>query len=133
MASKKDNLPLNVDNDTEQTSSITYANEVVSIIAGLAAGEVEGIAGMCNISGSILSHFIFQAFNFTVKSFILRQHMCNLVSKIFRRCFQKIGCIFQRFFHLSIILHQAVGSQSLNSPHAGSHAALRDNLESHDL
>ena len=55
MASKKDNLPLNVDNDTEQTSSITYANEVVSIIAGLAAGEVEGIAGMCNISGSILS------------------------------------------------------------------------------
>lgn len=55
MASKKDNLPLNVDNDTEQTSSITYANEVVAIIAGVAAGEVEGIAGMSNASGGILS------------------------------------------------------------------------------
>ena len=51
MASKKDNLPLTVDTDTEQTSSITYASEVVAIIAGVAAGEVEGIAGMCNISG----------------------------------------------------------------------------------
>ena len=46
MASKKDNLPLTVENDTEQSSSITYANEVVAIIAGVAAGEVEGIAGM---------------------------------------------------------------------------------------
>lgn len=55
MASKKDNLPLTVENDTEQTSTITYANEVVAIIAGVAAGEVEGIAGMRNISGSILS------------------------------------------------------------------------------
>lgn len=55
MAIKKDNLPLTMDTDTEQTSSITYANEVVAIIAGVAAGEVEGIAGMCNISGSILS------------------------------------------------------------------------------
>lgn len=55
MATKKDNLPLNVERDEEPGSSITYANEVVSIIAGLAAGEVEGIAGMCNISGSILS------------------------------------------------------------------------------
>ncbi|MGN1020183.1 MAG: Asp23/Gls24 family envelope stress response protein [Aristaeellaceae bacterium] len=55
MASKKDNLPLTVENDTEQTSTITYANEVVAIIAGVAAGEVEGIAGMCNISGSILT------------------------------------------------------------------------------
>lgn len=55
MAIKKDNLPLTVESDTEQTSNITYANEVVAIIAGVAAGEVEGIAGMCNISGSILS------------------------------------------------------------------------------
>ena len=54
MASKKDNLPLTVDTDTEQTSSITYASEVVAIIAGVVAGEVEGIAGMCNISGGIL-------------------------------------------------------------------------------
>lgn len=34
MALKKDNLPVNVDVDTEQGSSITYANEVVAIIAG---------------------------------------------------------------------------------------------------
>lgn len=53
MALKKDNLPLTVDDQsTEPSSSITYANEVVAIIAGVAAGEVEGIAGMCNISGA---------------------------------------------------------------------------------
>ena len=40
MALKKDNLPVNVDVDTEQGSSITYANEVVAIIAGVAANEV---------------------------------------------------------------------------------------------
>ena len=50
MALKKDNLPVNVDVDTEQGSSITYANEVVAIIAGVAASEVEGIAGMCNVT-----------------------------------------------------------------------------------
>ena len=51
MASKKDNLPKTVENDMEQGSSITYANEVVATIAGVAAGEVEGIAGMCPVSG----------------------------------------------------------------------------------
>ena len=55
MATKKDNLPLTMEEDMEQSSSITYANEVVSIIAGVAAGEVEGIAGMCSTSGGILS------------------------------------------------------------------------------
>ncbi len=35
----------------EQGNTITYANEVVAIIAGVAAGEVEGIAGMCSVSG----------------------------------------------------------------------------------
>lgn len=55
MAAKKDTLPMNMEQDTEPTNNITYANEVVSIIAGLAAAEVEGIAGMCNVSGSILS------------------------------------------------------------------------------
>ncbi len=55
MASKKDNLPLTVDMDTEPTSNIIYANEVVASIAGVAASEVEGIASMCNVSGSILS------------------------------------------------------------------------------
>ena len=54
MALKKYNLPVNVDVDTEQGSSITYANEVVAIIAGVAASEVEGIAGMCNVSGNLL-------------------------------------------------------------------------------
>ena len=51
MANKKDNLPQTVDTDMEQGSSITYANEVVAIIAGVAAGEVEGIAGMCSVGG----------------------------------------------------------------------------------
>lgn len=51
MAKKKDeNLPLNVENDMEPGSTITYANEVVAIIAGLAASEVEGIAGMVNVN-----------------------------------------------------------------------------------
>ena len=47
---KKDNLPLTMDVDMEPSSSITYANEVVATIAGIAAAEVEGIAGMC-VSG----------------------------------------------------------------------------------
>ena len=51
---KKDNLPLAKDTDVEKGSSITYANEVVATIAGVAAGEVEGIAGMCNVSGGLL-------------------------------------------------------------------------------
>ena len=51
MASKKDNLPQAVENDMEQGNTITNANEVVAIIAGVAAGEVEGIAGMCSVSG----------------------------------------------------------------------------------
>ena len=55
MAAKKDNLPLTMEEDMTESNSITYANEVVSIIAGVAAGEVEGIAGMCNTSGGILS------------------------------------------------------------------------------
>ena len=52
---KKENLPLTVDlSDMEIDSNITYANEVVAIIAGVAASEVEGIAGMVNVSGSNL-------------------------------------------------------------------------------
>ena len=51
---KKDNLPLATEAETEKGSNITYANEVVATIAGVAAGEVEGIAGMCNISGGLL-------------------------------------------------------------------------------
>jgi len=58
MAAKKETnstLPLATDNDTTPSAKITYANEVVAIIAGLAANEVEGIAGMCSIGGSILN------------------------------------------------------------------------------
>ena len=58
MAAKKaptNALPLMMDNDQTPSATITYANEVVAIIAGLAANEVEGIAGMCNISSNILN------------------------------------------------------------------------------
>jgi len=47
-------LPLNTDDPTP-SSNITYNSEVVAIIAGLAANEVEGIAGMCSVSGSLMS------------------------------------------------------------------------------
>ena len=47
-------LPLSTEDPTP-SSNITYNSEVVAIIAGLAANEVEGIAGMCNVSGSIMS------------------------------------------------------------------------------
>lgn len=47
---KKENLPLTVDvNDMEPGSSITYASEVVAIIAGIAAAEVEGVASMVGV------------------------------------------------------------------------------------
>ncbi len=58
MAKKKEtenSLPLDMHSEsTEKTSAITYANDVVAIIAGLAASEVEGIAGMVNVNGSLL-------------------------------------------------------------------------------
>ena len=59
MAAKTDKktnstLPLSTDDPTP-SSNITYNSEVVAIIAGLAANEVEGIAGMCSVSGSIMS------------------------------------------------------------------------------
>lgn len=60
MATKKKDpestLPQTVaDTDTTQSSNITYASDVVAIIAGLAAVEVEGIAGMCSVGGSLLN------------------------------------------------------------------------------
>jgi len=60
MASKKKRemdsaLPLNVETENmEPSSSITYASDVIAIIAGLAASEVEGIAGMSNVSSGLL-------------------------------------------------------------------------------
>ena len=50
---QNDTLPLKAE-DLTPSSAITYNNEVVAIIAGLAANEVEGIAGMCNVSGSLM-------------------------------------------------------------------------------
>ena len=50
---KKEALPMSVDlNDMEPGSNIVYSNEVVSIIAGVATTEVEGIAGMVNVPSS---------------------------------------------------------------------------------
>ena len=48
MATKKDNLPLTLDQENESTGTITYANEVIAIIAGVAANEVDGVAAMCS-------------------------------------------------------------------------------------
>ena len=50
MATKKDNLPLTLDQDTDSMGTITYANEVIAIIAGVAANEVDGVAAMCSSS-----------------------------------------------------------------------------------
>ena len=58
MAAKKDpnsTLPLTTETDPTPSAKVTYATEVVAIIAGLAANEVEGIAGMCSVSGNILN------------------------------------------------------------------------------
>lgn len=54
MAKSKDNAILSTEENTTEQNSITYANDVVATIAGIAANEVEGIAGMCSIGGSIL-------------------------------------------------------------------------------
>ena len=57
MAPKKENLPLTTNQDGEATGTITYANEVVAVIAGVAANEVEGVAGMCTASTGISDVF----------------------------------------------------------------------------
>ncbi len=41
-----DNLPTNVQLDTNQNGTVTFATEVVTTIAALAANEVEGVASM---------------------------------------------------------------------------------------
>lgn len=50
MPQKKDNLPVKVDVDLQNGGTISYANEVIATIAGVAANEIDGIAGMC-VSG----------------------------------------------------------------------------------
>lgn len=54
MPGKKDNLPLNLDYG-ETSGTITYANEVIAIIAGAAANEIDGVAGMCSNGLEIFS------------------------------------------------------------------------------
>lgn len=50
MPQKKENLPVKADVDLQNGGTITYANEVIATIAGVAANEIDGIAGMC-VSG----------------------------------------------------------------------------------
>ena len=50
MSLEKENLPIDQQPD-ETGGTITYANEVIAIISGIAANEVEGIAGMCTSGG----------------------------------------------------------------------------------
>ena len=52
---KKDNLPKTVVDSGEAANTISYAPEVVAIIVGVAANEVEGVAGMASVSGGIRS------------------------------------------------------------------------------
>ena len=47
---KKEILPVKVDVDLQNGGTISYANEVIATIAGVAANEIDGIAGMC-VSG----------------------------------------------------------------------------------
>ena len=46
MVTKKNNLPLKLDENSQESGSISYANEVIAVIAGVATNEVEGVAGM---------------------------------------------------------------------------------------
>lgn len=50
-----DNLPTNVQLDSNQNGSVSFATEVIATIAGLAATEVEGVASMFGGSTSIAS------------------------------------------------------------------------------
>lgn len=51
MSQNKGNLPVNTDPVVQDGGSISYANEVIAIISGIAASEIEGIAGMVTAGG----------------------------------------------------------------------------------
>lgn len=51
MPPKNDNLPVQSDPELTDGGTITYANEVIAIISGIAANEIEGIAGMVTSGG----------------------------------------------------------------------------------
>lgn len=52
MAARKDNQIKPVETPDESASTITYANEVIATIAGMAVGDVEGVAGMVPSPGA---------------------------------------------------------------------------------
>ena len=62
-----DNLPTNVQYDTNQNGTVTFATEVVSTIAGLAANEVDGVASMYGSSSGVAN--ILSRKSQTTKSF----------------------------------------------------------------
>ena len=51
MALKNENLPVVAEMKMSDGGSITYANEVIAIISGIAANEIDGIAGMVTSGG----------------------------------------------------------------------------------
>ncbi len=53
-----ENLPTNVQLDTNQNGSVTFATDVVATIAALAANEVEGVASMTGGSGGSLADIL---------------------------------------------------------------------------
>ena len=63
MAQQNDNLPINTEPEIHEGGTITYANEVIAIISGIAASEIEGIAGMVTAGG--LSEIISKNRNIT--------------------------------------------------------------------
>lgn len=54
--SENRNLPINVE-DGREIGTITYANDVIAIIAGMATNEVEGVVSAPAASGSIADLF----------------------------------------------------------------------------
>ena len=51
MAPKNENLPVDAEMKMSDGGSITYANEVIAIISGIAANEIDGSAGMVTSGG----------------------------------------------------------------------------------
>lgn len=48
-----ENLPVHVATNLSEVGTISYANEVIAIIAGMAAAEIEGVAAMGSTTSSI--------------------------------------------------------------------------------
>lgn len=51
MTPENKNLPIDTPVESTDGGTITYANEVIAIISGIAANEIEGIAGMVTSGG----------------------------------------------------------------------------------